>query len=61
MKSDPVPFGQGGRGVMILHLAGLPEHTIKIIERWQSDAFLIYLQGQITTFTHGVAAAMAKV
>ena len=48
-------------GAMTLHLAGVLEHTIKIIGRWQSDAFLIYLQGQITTFTQGVAAAMAKV
>ena len=50
------------RGVaMILHITGVPEHTIKITGRWRSDAFLIYLQGQITTFTQGVAAAMAKV
>ena len=48
-------------GAMTLHLAGVPEHTIKIIGRWRSDAFLIYLQGQIATFTQGVAAAMAKV
>ena len=48
-------------GAMTLHLAGVPEHTIKIIGRWRSDAFLTYLQGQIATFTQGVAAAMAKV
>ena len=48
-------------GAMTLHLAGIPEHTIKIIGRWRSDAFLIYLQGQIATFTQGVAGAMAKV
>ena len=46
---------------MTLHLAGVSEHTIKIIGRWRSDAFLIYLQGQIASFTKGVAAAMAKV
>ena len=48
-------------GAMTLHLAGISEHTIKIIGRWRSDAFLIYLQGQIASFTKGVAAAMAKV
>ena len=48
-------------GAMTLHLAGVSEHTIKIIGRWRSDAFLIYLQGQIASFTKGVAAAMAKV
>ena len=48
-------------GAMTLHLAGISEHTIKIIGRWRSDAFLIYLQGQIASFTAGVAAAMAAV
>ena len=46
---------------MILHLDGIQEHTINIIGRWQFDAFLVYLQGQITTFTQGIAAGMAKV
>ena len=48
-------------GAMTLHLAGISDSTIKIVGRWRSDAFLIYLQGQIATFTQGVAAAMAKV
>lgn len=48
-------------GAMTLHLAGIADSTIKIVGRWRSDAFLIYLQGQIATFTKGVAAAMAKV
>ena len=48
-------------GAMTLHLAGISEHTIKIIGRWRSDAFLIYLQGQIASFTTGVASAMALV
>ena len=48
-------------GAMTLHLAGISEHTIKIIGRWRSDAFLIYLQGQVASFTSGVAAAMAAV
>ena len=46
---------------MTLHLAGILEHTIKIIGRWQSDASLIYLQGQVSSFTTGVAATMANV
>ena len=48
-------------GAMTLHLANISDSTIKIVGRWRSDAFLIYLQGQIATFTKGVAAAMAKV
>ena len=32
-----------GGGTTTLHLAGVPEHTIKIIGRWQSYVFLIYL------------------
>ena len=46
---------------MTLHIAGVSEHTIKIIERWRSDAFLIYLQGQIASFTKEVAVAMTQV
>ena len=30
-------------GAMALHLEGVSEHTINIIDRWHSDAFLIYL------------------
>ena len=46
---------------MTLHQVHIPESTIKIISRWQSDAFLIYLQGQVATFTKGVATAKAKI
>ena len=38
---------------MTLHQAHVPNSTIKIIGRWRSDAFLIYLQGQVATFTKG--------
>ena len=48
-------------GAMTLHQAHVPDSTIKIIGRWRSDAFLIYLQGQIATFTKGVSKAMAEV
>ena len=48
-------------GAMTLHQAGVPDSTIKIIGRWKSDAFLIYLQGQVQTFTRGVAAKMTEV
>ena len=46
---------------MTLHQAHVPNSTIKIIGRWMSDAFLIYLQGQVATFTKGVSKAMAAV
>ena len=48
-------------GAMTLHQAGVADSTIKIIGRWKSDAFLIYLQGQVLTFTRGVAAKMRNV
>ena len=38
---------------MTLHQAHIPNSTIKIIGRWGSDAFLIYLQGQVATLTKG--------
>ena len=44
-----------------LHVSGILEYIIKIIGKWQSDAFRIYIYGQIATFTQSVAAAMAKV
>ena len=64
MKLDPIPFGRSSSGQHrggILHITGVPEHTIKIIVKWRLDALIIYLQGQITTFTQGVVTAMVKV
>ena len=46
---------------MTLHLAGIADSIIKIIDRWRSDAFLIYLQGQITNVTQGVYMAISLV
>ena len=46
---------------MTLHQAHIPNSTIKIIGRRRSDAFLIYLQGQVDTFTKGVSKAMEVV
>ena len=46
---------------MTLHMTGIKEHTIKIIGRWRSDAFIIYLQGQVASFTTGVVSAMSLV
>ena len=46
---------------MNLHQAHIPDSTIKIIGQWRSDAFLIYLQEQVATFTKGVSKAMAAV
>ena len=48
-------------GAMTLHQAGQSDSTIKIIGRWQSDAFLIYLQGQVATFAKVVSVAMTQV
>ena len=46
---------------MTLHQSHVPDSTIKIIGRWRSDAFLIFLQGQVVTFTKGMATAMDKI
>ena len=46
---------------MTLHQAHISDSTIKIIGRWRSDAFLIYLKGQVDIFTKGVSKAMAAV
>ena len=48
-------------GAMTLHQGHVPDSTIKIIGRWRSDAFLIYFQGQVATFSEGVSKAMAAV
>ena len=48
-------------GAMTLHQAHVPNSTIKIIGRWRSDSFLVYLQVQEATFTKGVSKAMAAV
>ena len=45
---------------MTPHQAHIPDSTIKIISRWRLDAFLIYLQGKVATFTKGVASETAK-
>ena len=48
-------------GGMTLHQVHIPDSTINIVGRWRSFAFLIYLQGQVVTFTKGVSTAMAKI
>ena len=48
-------------GAMTLHQAGQSESTIKVIGRCHSDAYLIYLQGQVDTVAKGVSAAMKRV
>ena len=46
---------------MTLHQTHISDSTIKIVGRWRSDAFLIYLQGQVATFTKVVSKVMAAV
>ena len=48
-------------GSMTLYQDHISESTIKIIGRSRSDAFLIYLQGQVTKFTKVVSKAMEAV
>ena len=47
-------------GAMTLHQAGQSNSTTNIIGRWHSDAFLIYLQCQVATFTKGISVAMKQ-
>ena len=42
---------------MTLYQAHIPNSTIKIIIRWISDAFLVYLQVQVATFTKSMDTA----
>lgn len=46
-------------GAMALHLAGVPAHTIRLLGRWQSDAFLHYLHTQLSCFTKGLSSLMS--
>ena len=46
---------------MTVHQAGQSDSTIKINGQWRSDDFLIFLQGQVATFTKGVSVAMKQV
>ena len=46
---------------MTLHQVHILDITIKIIGRWRSNDFLIYLQVQVATFKKGVSKAMAAV
>ena len=48
-------------GAMTLHQANKSDRTIKLIGRWRSYAFLIYLQVQVSTFTKGVSVATNQV
>ena len=48
-------------GVMTLHQVHISDNTIKIIGRWRSDAFLVYLQVQVATFRKVVSKTMASV
>ena len=45
---------------MNLHQANIPNNTTKIIVRWRSYAFLVYLKGQEATFTKSIATSMEK-
>ncbi|KAG7352982.1 hypothetical protein IV203_009030 [Nitzschia inconspicua] len=47
-------------GAMALHLGGVPAHTIKILGRWSSDTFLLYIQEQITGFSAGLSTQMSS-
>ena len=46
-------------GAMALHLAGVPAHTIRLMGRWKSDAFLSYLHTQLSCFTEGLSSLMS--
>ena len=43
---------------MMMYLAKEPVYTIMLIGRWNSDAFLAYIEKQIKEFTKGVSTRM---
>ena len=47
-------------GAMALHLAGVPAHTIRLMGRWKSDAFLAYLHTQLSCFSEGLSSLMSS-
>ena len=46
---------------MTFHQAGISDSIIKVIHLWNSDAVIVYLQGEVLSFTKGIAAAMIEV
>jgi len=47
-------------GAMALHIAGVPDTTIKKLGRWSSDIFLMYIHEQIAIFSKGISSKMAQ-
>ena len=43
---------------MLMYLAKEPVYTIMLVGRWNSDAFLAYIEKQIKEFTKGVSSRM---
>ena len=43
---------------MLMYLAKEPVYTIMLVGRWNSDAFLAYIEKQIREFTKGVSTSM---
>ena len=48
-------------GGMTLHQSVIYDSTINIIGRWRSEYFLVYLQGQVLSFTKRVMDSMKDV
>ena len=47
-------------GAMAMHLAKIPDNTIKKMGRWSSDTFLMYIHEQISYFSKGVSKSMSQ-
>ena len=47
-------------GAMAMYLNGVPVYTIMLLGRWSSDAFLRYIQKQVTEFSNNVSRKMVK-
>jgi hypothetical protein len=43
---------------MLLYLAKVRTETIKLLGRWKSDAFLLYIRRQVQEFAEGLSAGM---
>ena len=47
-------------GAMAMHLAKVPDTTIKKMGRWSTDTFLMYIHEQISAFSRGVSNKMSQ-
>eukprot|EP00957_Ditylum_brightwellii_P046984 3566783-Ditylum_brightwellii.AAC.2 len=43
---------------MAMYLTRIPAYTVMLIDRWPSDAFLLYIRKQVQDFTKDISSKM---